>query len=97
MVDMELPGSSLSMLLNIFALTSYLLVCAVIVPWFLVPSAFLLVGGPYAVRGFLAATRDMQRVESTSQSPMYQTFAATLEGIVTVGLDSEVSRACLLY
>jgi ABC-type multidrug transport system fused ATPase/permease subunit len=69
---------------DLWALATYLLLCALIVPWFLLPSALLLAFGPRYVRGFLAATRDMQRIESTSSSPMYQAFSQALQGVVTL-------------
>ncbi|CAO1630357.1 unnamed protein product [Sympodiomycopsis kandeliae] len=83
-MDSELPGSSINFLNNAMALTGYLATCAVIVPWFLLPAALFFAWGPGYVKGFLACTRDMQRIESTSTSPLYTVFASSMAGIVTI-------------
>lgn len=83
-MDSELPGSSVNFLNNSMALAGYLITCAVIVPWFLVPAGIFFAWGPTYVKGFLACTRDMQRIESTSTSPLYTVFAASMAGIATI-------------
>ncbi|CEH14116.1 Multidrug resistance-associated protein/mitoxantrone resistance protein, ABC superfamily [Ceraceosorus bombacis] len=83
-VDTDLPSTSLSIFEHTSALSTYIIICTAIVPWLLLPSALLFILGPWAVRGFLAASRDMQRVESTSTSPMYDSFFSVMQGIVTI-------------
>lgn len=83
-MDSQLPMSLLNFLLLVPLVVGNLIVCGAVVPWFLVPSAVFFVWGPYYVKGFLASTRDMQRIESTSTSPMYSVFASSMAGIATI-------------
>lgn len=83
-MDRELPSSSVNFLNNSMALTGYLIICAVIVPPVLIPAAIFFAWGPSYVRGFLACTRDMQRIESTSTSPLYTVFASSMAAVTTI-------------
>ncbi|KAK0547952.1 hypothetical protein OC846_004674 [Tilletia horrida] len=82
--DNEAPQNLMNTLNNLFALASFLLICGYIVPWFLVPCVIGLVLGPYMVRGFIASTRDMQRIEATSMTPLYAVFGEALLGLTTI-------------
>ncbi|KAJ1039944.1 hypothetical protein NDA10_004205 [Ustilago hordei] len=83
-IDNILPQSIMNLGNNAFSMAAYFLICVVIVPAFLLPTALLVVLGPWLVRGFLACTRDMQRIEATSTSPIYGHFQQALSGIVTI-------------
>ncbi|KAN0064357.1 hypothetical protein ACQY0O_002552 [Thecaphora frezii] len=83
-VDNVLPQAIMNFLGNAFAISTYFLICVVIVPSFVVPSLLLLALGPWLVGGFLAAARDMQRIEATSTSPLYGHFQQALTGIMTI-------------
>lgn len=50
----------------------------------MIPSAALLIAWPSYTTGFLASTRDMQRIESTSTSPLYSSFQSALMGLTTI-------------
>ncbi|CAD6904542.1 unnamed protein product [Tilletia controversa] len=82
--DVELPQTLMNTINNAFALLSFLLICGYIVPWFLLPCVIGLVLGPYLVRGFLAATRDLQRIEATSMTPLYAVFGEAVRGLMTI-------------
>ncbi|TKY88999.1 hypothetical protein EX895_002240 [Sporisorium graminicola] len=83
-IDNILPQSIMNLGNNAFSMAAYFLICVVIVPAFLVPSFLLVLLGPWLVGGFLACTRDMQRIEATSTSPIYGHFQQALSGIVTI-------------
>lgn len=83
-IDNVLPQSIMNLGNNAFSMAAYFLICVVIVPAFLVPSCLLVLLGPWLVGGFLACTRDMQRIEATSTSPIYGHFQQALSGIVTI-------------
>lgn len=83
-IDNILPQSIMNLGNNAFSMAAYFLICVVIVPAFLLPSALLVLLGPWLVGGFLACTRDMQRIEATSTSPLYNYFQQALSGIVTI-------------
>lgn len=83
-IDNILPQSIMNLGNNAFSMAAYFLICVVIVPAFLVPAFLLVVLGPWLVGGFLACTRDMQRIEATSTSPIYGHFQQALSGIVTI-------------
>ncbi len=80
----HLPQSIMNLGNNAFSIAAYFLICVVIVPWFILPAALLVLFGPWLVKGFLACTRDMQRIEATSTSPIYGHFQQALSGIVTI-------------
>jgi len=82
--DVELPQTLMNTINNAFALLGFLLICGYIVPWFLLPCAVGLVLGPYMVRGFIAATRDLQRIEATSMTPLYAVFGEAVRGLITI-------------
>ncbi|KAE8213729.1 hypothetical protein CF327_g2770 [Tilletia walkeri] len=82
--DTELPQTLMNTINNTFALLSFLLICGYIVPWFLLPCAIGLILGPYMVRGFIAATRDLQRIEATSMTPLYAVFGEAVRGLTTI-------------
>uniref|UniRef100_V5EU75 Multidrug resistance-associated protein n=2 Tax=Kalmanozyma brasiliensis (strain GHG001) TaxID=1365824 RepID=V5EU75_KALBG len=83
-IDNILPQSIMNLGNNAFSMAAYFLICVVIVPAFLLPSFLLVLLGPWLVGGFLACTRDMQRIEATSTSPIYGHFQQALSGIVTI-------------
>ncbi|PWN50302.1 hypothetical protein IE53DRAFT_411000 [Violaceomyces palustris] len=80
-VDNILPQSIMNLANNSFAITAYLLICFVIVPSFILPTILIMVVAPWYVKGFLASSRDMQRIEATSTSPLYAHFQETMAGI----------------
>lgn len=83
-IDNSLPGSFLGIIQLGPAILFNLALCGFIVPWFLLPAIAFLVWFPRYFRGFLAATQDMQRIESTSTSPLYTSFSASMAGITTI-------------
>ncbi|CAO1622828.1 unnamed protein product [Parajaminaea phylloscopi] len=83
-MDTSLPASFHEFIRLVPAIISNLVICGVIVPWFLVPAITFLIWFPRYFRGFLAATQDMQRIESTSTSPLYTAFASSMAGITTI-------------
>lgn len=83
-IDNILPQSIMNLGNNAFSMAAYFLICVVIVPAFLLPSALFVLLGPWLVGGFLACTRDLQRIEATSTSPVYEHFQQALSGIVTI-------------
>ncbi|KAJ1017870.1 hypothetical protein NDA16_005186 [Ustilago loliicola] len=83
-IDNILPQSIMNLGNNAFSMAAYFLICVAIVPAFLLPTALLVLLGPWLVGGFLACTRDMQRIEATSTSPIYGHFQQALSGIVTI-------------
>lgn len=83
-IDNILPQSIMNLGNNAFSMAAYFLICVAIVPAFLLPTAVLILLGPWLVGGFLACTRDMQRIEATSTSPIYGHFQQALSGIVTI-------------
>ncbi|SJX64743.1 related to YBT1-Vacuolar, full-size ABC protein transporting bile acids [Sporisorium reilianum f. sp. reilianum] len=83
-IDNILPQSIMNLGNNAFSMAAYLLICVAIVPAFVLPCLVLALAGPWLVGGFLACTRDMQRIEATSTSPIYAHFQQALSGIVTV-------------
>lgn len=83
-IDQELPTTVSNILRNtVTVLASVLLICA-FVPTFLLPSFALVIVGPLWAEGFIASTRDMQRIESTMASPIYSRFEEVMRGIEVV-------------
>lgn len=83
-VDSDLPQSALGFLLNMLNFATSALICIVIVPAFSLPVVAGLFFAFWGVRGFFKTTMYMQRIESTSTSPMYSAFTQILEGLATV-------------
>lgn len=83
-LDSDLPQSALNFSNNALAFTSSALICILIIPMFSVPVIGGLIFAFWGVRGFLKTTMYMQRIESTSTSPMYSAFTQIIEGLPTV-------------
>lgn len=83
-MDNSLPGSFMEFIRLLPAFFFNLAICGIIVPWFLVPILLFMIWFPSYFRGFLATTQDMQRIESTSTSPLYTAFASSMAGVTTI-------------
>lgn len=83
-VDQDLPNSIQGSLATVVWVTGSLAVIFAFVPSFLLPIAFLATVGPSYVRGFIAAMRDMQRVQSVVASPIYTFFGQVMAGSCTI-------------
>lgn len=83
-LDSDLPNTVYLFLRLIPGILGSLVICATLVPWFLPPAALMFFYGARYARGFIAAARDIQRIESTSTSPLYTAFATTLAGVATI-------------
>ncbi|EPQ27859.1 uncharacterized protein PFL1_04603 [Pseudozyma flocculosa PF-1] len=97
-IDNVMPQAIMNLLGNSFAMAAYVAICLAIVPAFVVPLLVLAAAGPWLVGGFLASTRDMQRIEATSTSPLYGLFEQALAGIVTIrafGAEPQVLESLL--
>lgn len=83
-LDSALPTTILYFIALLLAFTSQFLIVVVIVPGFLIPSALGIALTIWGVQGYLRSTMYMQRIESTSTSPLYTAFTQILEGLTTV-------------
>jgi ABC-type multidrug transport system fused ATPase/permease subunit len=86
---MEVLDSSLSNSLRavIFRLATFIasiVTVAYVFPEFLIPAAIISYFYYRISQGYISAGRDMRRMQSTTRSPIFASFAETLEGIVTV-------------
>ncbi|CAK4112910.1 unnamed protein product, partial [Aphanomyces euteiches] len=83
-VDSLLPNLFLDILQTFFIAASSMLVCAVSSIY--VALSFLPVIGPFYVMGefFKKSSRELKRLEGVSRSPIFSSFAETLDGVQTI-------------
>ncbi len=79
-LDNDIPSSSSDILVNTMALLISTALVTYLVPTFLLPLALLVFLARNLVSGFLAASRDIQRIIATSGSPLYGRIEAALTG-----------------
>lgn len=91
-VDQDLPNSITNTLSKVIWFLGSLVVIVIFVPGFLVPITILVAIGPRYVRGFMAAMRDMQRIQSVVASPIYTFFGQVMEGSPTIRAFSQQGR-----
>ena len=91
-IDQDLPMTAGESVQNVIVLISAVGVVAYFVPTFLVPLIILVYVGPRWTAGFIASTRDMQRIQSTMASPIYSRFEEVMSGIEVVRAFSQEAR-----
>jgi len=96
LIDTQLPQKIMSFDGCLFNVIGVLTMTAVILPWSLVvllPVMFLYLR---TMKRFVPASRDLQRLESMSRSPIFATFSETLTGVASIrafGRSSELIEA----
>lgn len=83
-IDEKVNSTLVSFLQMLFGVSSTLVVICVVTPWFIVgilPVAALYI---FSQRYYVATSRELQRLDSVSRSPIYAHFNETLLGAVTI-------------
>lgn len=83
-LDSVLPSTIIYFIALLLAFLSQLIIVVVIVPGFLIPAGLGMALTIWGVQGYFRSTMYMQRIESTSTSPLYTAFTQILEGLTTV-------------
>ncbi|CAG8767641.1 49_t:CDS:2, partial [Ambispora leptoticha] len=83
-VDQNMAPVVMFLLYSFFSTASVIFVISIVMPQFLVAGAFIAV--MYIVIGayYIAASRDLKRLESVSRSPIYAAFGETIIGVSTI-------------
>ena len=91
-VDEQIP-SSMGMYLRCLVLSgSTLLTILYVTPMFAVLLGPILVSYIYSQRYFIHTSRELQRLDSISRSPLYSLLGETLDGLVTMYVDVLISQ-----
>jgi ABC-type multidrug transport system fused ATPase/permease subunit len=93
-VDENLPRTLTSSLSTLFACLSVIIIIGSVTPWFLVaglPLAFLYRS---VQQHYVANSRELQRLNSISRSPIYAMFSETLAGLSTIRAFARQPQFC---
>eukprot|EP01113_Clastostelium_recurvatum_P045650 TRINITY_DN786_c0_g1_i1.p1 TRINITY_DN786_c0_g1~~TRINITY_DN786_c0_g1_i1.p1 ORF type:complete len:1526 (-),score=434.15 TRINITY_DN786_c0_g1_i1:5921-10498(-) len=91
-IDETLSGSMGMFLNTSFSVASILFVIGTITPFFLVPALPLAYLYYYVQQYYLKSSRELQRLDSISKSPIFAQFSETLNGIHTIRAFGVVSN-----
>ena len=100
MVDLELPRNVSNFIVCLMSVIGAFITIGAVLPWFFV------VLGPilwyyYKVQSwYRPLSRDVQRVESASRSPIFASFSEAVSGVMTVrafGMEKELQNKCDYY
>ncbi|XP_019854605.1 PREDICTED: canalicular multispecific organic anion transporter 2-like [Amphimedon queenslandica] len=80
MIDEEIPRSLRSFLITLFTVLSTIVVVSIASPWFMLAVIPLLVVYIVIQRYYVATSRQLRRLESSSRSPIYSHFQETING-----------------
>lgn len=83
-IDMQLPRNIPMFLMTVATLSGVLITISVMLPWFVVPLLPLLIVYYRVQRHYRPTSRDLQRLESMSRSPIFAQFSETLAGVSTL-------------
>ncbi|OKL58744.1 hypothetical protein UA08_06298 [Talaromyces atroroseus] len=83
-MDQSLPGFSISALQLIASMVMVIGMISSVVPAFLVAAAFICVAYCLVTAVYINGARDLKRIESVQRSPLYQQFAESLAGCVSL-------------
>ncbi|CAM6097228.1 unnamed protein product [Calypogeia fissa] len=84
MVDELLPFTAQGMLENLVAVGGSMVLIAVMIPWFLLILPPFVISLWYCQRRYVAASRELRRLDGLSRSPIYAHFAQNLQGVTSV-------------
>ncbi|KAJ9111103.1 hypothetical protein QFC19_001302 [Naganishia cerealis] len=83
-IDGSLTGSLRQVLVSTASLIGAIILVTGILPWFLVPAAFISYAFYVLSVRYLNVSRDLRRIEATARSPIFSGFGEVLDGITTV-------------
>ncbi|KAJ3417651.1 Multidrug resistance-associated protein 4 [Chytridiales sp. JEL 0842] len=82
--DEMLPLTFFDFIQCFFMIVGTAVVSVAVIPWVLLSVPFIAVVFHYLRKYYLSTSRQIKRLESVTRSPVYSTFAATLDGLATV-------------
>ena len=91
-IDEKLPGTLNSWIAQLFVVAGVILVCASVTPLFclaIVPMAFVYRA---TQNYYIASSREVSRINSSSKSPLFSQFGETLSGVVTIRAYGDAAR-----
>ncbi|CAG0912864.1 unnamed protein product [Notodromas monacha] len=91
-IDKELAPGIQRLFYFVLLCLSSIVVNAVVVPWFLLVGVVILVVYYFLQHFFRASSRELQRLESQTRSPIYTLFSETLTGLTTIRAYKQESR-----
>ncbi|XP_056156902.1 ATP-binding cassette sub-family C member 4-like [Lampris incognitus] len=83
-LDASLPWTFVDFLQVFLQIIGVIAVAASVIPWILIPVFPLLIVFIFLRRYFLATSRDIKRLESTSRSPVFSHLSSSLQGLWTI-------------
>ncbi|CAM9531857.1 unnamed protein product [Chrysoparadoxa australica] len=83
-IDLLLPRNIPMFFQTTVNLVGVLLTISIILPWFLIPMLPIMFVYYLAQRYYRPVSRSLQRLESTSRSPIFAQFSETLAGVATL-------------
>uniref|UniRef100_A0A8C7QTM5 Multidrug resistance-associated protein 4 n=1 Tax=Oncorhynchus mykiss TaxID=8022 RepID=A0A8C7QTM5_ONCMY len=83
-LDSMLPNTFVDFSQSILQNIGVVVVAAAVMPWILIPVVPLLIIFLFLRRYFLQTSRDVKRLESTTQSPVFSHLSSSLQGLWTI-------------
>uniref|UniRef100_A0A8D2Q7R3 ATP binding cassette subfamily C member 4 n=1 Tax=Varanus komodoensis TaxID=61221 RepID=A0A8D2Q7R3_VARKO len=83
-LDDLLPLTFLDLMQTLLQICSVVTVAISVIPWILIPLVPLLILFIFLRRYFLATSRDIKRLESTTRSPVFSHLSSSLQGLWTI-------------
>ncbi|XP_005355719.1 multidrug resistance-associated protein 4 [Microtus ochrogaster] len=83
-MDDLLPLTFLDFIQTLLLVVSVIAVAAAVIPWILIPLVPLAILFLILRRYFLATSRDVKRLESTTRSPVFSHLSSSLQGLWTI-------------
>lgn len=84
LLDSQLPQMFYYFAITLWELVGILVAAIFISPFMVLVAIFLLASCAFIARSYLAAARNIRRIESNSKSPVISHFAASLTGLSTI-------------
>ncbi|XP_066477246.1 ATP-binding cassette sub-family C member 4 [Tiliqua scincoides] len=83
-LDDLLPLTALDFMQTLLQICGVVAVAVAVIPWILIPLVPLFILFIFLRRYFLATSRDIKRLESTTRSPVFSHLSSSLQGLWTI-------------
>ncbi|KAG0260123.1 hypothetical protein DFQ27_003732 [Actinomortierella ambigua] len=83
-IDSQMIQKMASMLINMLAILSVVVIISFVTPGFLIAAVFISAAYIYVGMFYITSSRELKRLESITKSPLYSHFGETLVGVSTI-------------
>jgi ATP-binding cassette subfamily C (CFTR/MRP) protein 1/ATP-binding cassette subfamily C (CFTR/MRP) protein 3 len=97
MVDIELPRNVSNFIVCLMSVLGSFTMIGVVLPWFFIVMFPILAYYYYVQDSYRPLSRDLQRIESASRSPIFATFSEAVSGVTSVrayGIGNQLCDKC---